>query len=168
MLSRCRCVLLFVTLRTIACQAPLSMGFCGREYWSGLPCPAPGDLSDPGIEPMFLTSPALASGFFTTSTTWQGPSSLWKWKSLSCVQLFVTPWLYSPRNSSGQNTEMGSLSFSRGSSQPQNQTRVFCIAGGFFTNWAIREAHGASQMRCSFNIFFWFALATDVVNNNLK
>ena len=37
-------------------QAPLSMGFFRQEYWSGLPCPPPGDLPDPGIEPM---SPAL-------------------------------------------------------------------------------------------------------------
>ena len=36
---------------------------------SGLPCPSPGHLPDPGIEPTSLTSPALAGGFFTTSTT---------------------------------------------------------------------------------------------------
>ena len=41
---------------TIACQAPLSMGFSRQEYWSGLPFPSPGDLPDPGIEP---GSPAL-------------------------------------------------------------------------------------------------------------
>ena len=42
---------LFVTLCTIAHQAPLSMGFSRQEYWSGLPCPPPGDLPNPGIEP---------------------------------------------------------------------------------------------------------------------
>ena len=36
----------------IACQAPLSMGFSRQEHWSGLPLPSPGDLPDPGIEPM--------------------------------------------------------------------------------------------------------------------
>ena len=41
---------------TVACQAPLSMGFSSQEYWSGLPCPSPGDLPDPGREPW---SPAL-------------------------------------------------------------------------------------------------------------
>ena len=56
------------TLWTVACQAPLSMWFSRQEYWSGLPCPLPGDLSDPGIE---LTSPALADRFFATSTTWE-------------------------------------------------------------------------------------------------
>ena len=50
---------LFATPRTVACQAPLSMGFSRQEYWSGLPCPPPGDLPDPGIEPMSLVSPAL-------------------------------------------------------------------------------------------------------------
>ena len=43
-------VQLFATPRTIACQAPLSMGFSRQEYWSGLPFPSPGDIPDPGIE----------------------------------------------------------------------------------------------------------------------
>ena len=66
-------VQLFVTLWTIAHQAPLSMGFSRQEYWSGLPCPPPGDLPDPGIEPVSLMSPALAGGFFTTGATWEAP-----------------------------------------------------------------------------------------------
>ena len=53
---------------TVALQTPLSMGFSRQEYWSELPCPPPGDLPKPGIEP---TSPALAGGFFTTSATWE-------------------------------------------------------------------------------------------------
>ena len=56
----CRCLLLFslkvlfdsfATPWTVARQAPLSMRFLRQEYWSGLPFPSPGDLSDPGIEP---------------------------------------------------------------------------------------------------------------------
>ena len=58
----CR-VWLFVTLWTVAGQALLSMGFSRQEYWSGLPCPPPGDLLHPGTEPV---SPASASGFFIT------------------------------------------------------------------------------------------------------
>ena len=56
-LSRFSCVRLFApTLPwTIACLAPLSMGFSRQEYWSGLPFPSPGDLPDPGIEPLSLT-----------------------------------------------------------------------------------------------------------------
>ena len=50
-------------------QAPLSMGLSKQEYWSGLPCPPPGDIPDPGIEPLSQASPALAGRFFTTSTT---------------------------------------------------------------------------------------------------
>ena len=50
------------TLCTIACQAPLSMGFPRQEYWSGLPFPSPGDLPNPVIKPR---SPALEGGFFT-------------------------------------------------------------------------------------------------------
>ena len=52
--------------------ASLSMGFSRQEYWSELPCPPPGDLPDPEIESMSLTSPALAGRFFTTSATWKG------------------------------------------------------------------------------------------------
>ena len=102
-----------------------------------------------------------------------------KWKLLSCVQLFVTPGLYSLWNSPGQNTGVGSLfflqgifptqgsnpghslcrwilyllrlkgitrilewiayPFSSGSSWSRNQTRVSCTAGGFLTNWDIRQ-----------------------------
>jgi len=47
------------------------MGFCRQEYWSGLPCPRPGDLHDPGIQPVSLKSPALAGRFFTASDTWE-------------------------------------------------------------------------------------------------
>ena len=70
-LSHFRCVWLFAAPWTVACQAPLSMGFSRQEYCSGLPCPPPGDLPDPGIEPTSLASPALADGFFTTSATWE-------------------------------------------------------------------------------------------------
>ena len=50
---------------TVAHQAPLSMGFSRQEYWRGLPCLPPGDLSDPGIKPASLAAPALAGRFFT-------------------------------------------------------------------------------------------------------
>ena len=70
-LSSFSCVQLCEMLQTVACQAPLSMGFSRQEYWSGLPFPSPGDLPDSGIKRASLTSPALAGGFFTTSTTWE-------------------------------------------------------------------------------------------------
>ena len=49
--------------------------------------------------------------------------------------------LYSPQNSPGQNTGVGSLSLLQGIFPTQDQTQVSCIAGRFFTNWATREAH---------------------------
>ena len=54
-----------VTAWTAARLAPGSMGFSRQEYWSGLPFPPPGDLPDPGIEPVSLGSPPVAGGFFT-------------------------------------------------------------------------------------------------------
>ena len=72
----CVCVLLTcfshvrlsVTPWTVAHQAALPMGFSRQEYWSGLPCPSPGNLPDPGIKPLSQAFPALTSGIFTTST----------------------------------------------------------------------------------------------------
>ena len=57
----------------MAHQAPLSMGFSRQEYRSGWPCLSPGDLPDPGIEPV---SPALAGGFFTTEPPGKPPSCI--------------------------------------------------------------------------------------------
>ena len=71
MLSHFSHVLLFVTLLAVACQAPLFTEFSRQESLSGLPCPPPGYLPDPGIEPTSLQSPALAGGCFTTSATWE-------------------------------------------------------------------------------------------------
>ena len=59
MLSHFCHVQLFETLWTVFCQAPLPMGFSRQEYWSGLPCPPPGDLPDPWIKTASLMSPAL-------------------------------------------------------------------------------------------------------------
>ena len=57
------CVWLFATPWTVAHQAPLSMGFSKQEYWSGLPCPPPRDLPDPGIKAASPASPALQADF---------------------------------------------------------------------------------------------------------
>ena len=56
---------------TVAHQGPLSVGFSRQEYWSGLPCPPPRELPDPGTESTSLRTRELASGFFTTSSTWE-------------------------------------------------------------------------------------------------
>ena len=64
-------VRLFMTPWTVTCQAPLSMEFSKQRYWSGLPFRPPGDRPCPGIKPASLISPALAGGFFTTSSAWK-------------------------------------------------------------------------------------------------
>ena len=67
------CVWLSVAPWIIACLAPLSMGCSRQEYQSRLPFPTPGNLPNPGTEPMSLPSPPLAGRFFTTSATWEAP-----------------------------------------------------------------------------------------------
>ena len=66
MLSRFCHVQLFASLWTVAHQAPLSMAFSRQEYGSGLPRPPPGELPDPGIEPMSPESPALQADYLST------------------------------------------------------------------------------------------------------
>ena len=66
-------VLLFATPGTTASRLLCPGDFSRQEYWRGLPFPPPGDLPDPGIQPTSVVFPALASGFFTTSTTWEAP-----------------------------------------------------------------------------------------------
>ena len=79
-------VRLFVTPWTVAHQASLSMGFSRQEYWSGLSCPSPGDLPDPGIKPR---SPALQADSLPSLPQIQFNSV----QSLSHVRLFTTPWI---------------------------------------------------------------------------
>ena len=152
------------------CRLLHPWGFSRQEHWSGLPCPPPGYLPDPGIDP---GSPGLQA----YSLPSEPPE---KSKSLSHVWLFGTPW-NSPWNSPGQNSGVSShsllqgifptqgsnpglphcrwilyqlshqgsprilecvdYSFSRGSSQPRDQTQVSCIAG-FFTSGATRKEWG--------------------------
>ena len=100
----------------IACQAPLSMGFSRQEYQSGLPCPPPRDLPNPGMEPTSLTSPALAGRFFTTTAAWEALKqslahykvSMWSERCSVMSDSLRPHGLYSSWNSSGQNTGVGS------------------------------------------------------------
>ena len=84
----------FVILWTVAHQAPLSEGFSRQEYWSGLPCPPPWDLPNPGIELTSLMSPALADGFLATSATWESQDDpvyqLTLYKRASCAFRFLS------------------------------------------------------------------------------
>ena len=77
-------VLTLATPWTAAHQAPLSMEFSRKEYWTGLPCPPPGDLSKPGIESASLTSPALAGWCFTSWAA--GKPQFLAWRSLNSVK----------------------------------------------------------------------------------
>ena len=80
MLSHFSCVRLFPTLWTVARQAPLSMGFSRQECWSGLPCPPPGNLPNPGIKPASLTS---ANSFYTAGATWKACYSMDQFSSVA-------------------------------------------------------------------------------------
>ena len=89
-------VWLFRTPWTVAWQAPLSMEFFKQESWSGLSYRSPGHLPDPEIEPVSLTSPALAGGLFTSAT----------WEAHNISLLF----LEQPKHTSGPCTDVYSAS----------------------------------------------------------
>ena len=64
------------------------MGFFGQEHWGGLSCPPPGDLPQPGIEPVTVSPPALVGSSFTTSATWETPVCSYQSSSVqSCPTL---------------------------------------------------------------------------------
>ena len=71
-------VQLFETPCTVTLQAPLSMGFSRQEYWNELLGPPAVDLSKSGVKSASFMSPALAGRFFTTSTTWEARTTLYK------------------------------------------------------------------------------------------
>ena len=104
----CACMLghfshvkLFAIPWTVARQAPLSRGFSRQEYWSGLPCPLPGDLPNPGIEPASLMPPVLAGRFFTTESHLGSPHIcvyiciIWATKPHICVYICII-WAIKP------------------------------------------------------------------------
>ena len=74
-------VRLFATPLTVACQAPLSMGFSWQEHWSGLPLPSPGDLHSWGIIPEVSCVSCTADGFFTAEPL----PSTFSWASLASL-----------------------------------------------------------------------------------
>ena len=80
-------VWLSVTPRTVAHQAPLSMGFFRQDHWSGVPFPSSRGFLDPGIEPASPVSPALAGGCFTT----EPPQSM---AFKNCESQYCTPITY--------------------------------------------------------------------------
>ena len=112
-------VQLFVTPWTIAYQTPQSMEFSRQEYWSGLPFHSPGDLPDPGIEPGF---PHCRQTLYCLRH--QGSSKI----KVKFVQL--CPSLCNPTDYTVQGIlqarilEWVAFPFSRGSSQPRDQTQV--------------------------------------------
>ena len=71
------CVRHFATPWTVICQASLSMEFPRQEYWSGLPYPPPGDLPEPGIEPISLCVFCIGRWILHHWATWEAPNQLY-------------------------------------------------------------------------------------------
>ena len=122
-LSHSSRVQLFATLRTIACQAPLSMGFSRQEYWSWLPFPPPGDLPSPVIE---LGSPALKADSLPIDWAMEFPSGSdvknlpamkipWRWEWLLTA-------VFLPGDSYGQRRLVGYNPWSHTESETTEQS----------------------------------------------
>ena len=154
------CVQLFGTPWTVARQGPLSTGFSRQEYWSGLPCPPPGDLPNPGIESTCLKSPALAGGFLTTSTTWEAP--------LVYSRCFVNAWCLDEWNSPplwpGSGRGHHTLACNHPGRSPGNTTRLpsFSISASGSTSLDLHSVHrGPSKHQV-------WDLRTQIVNPLIK
>ena len=161
------------TLRTVACQAPQSMGFSRQEHWSGLPFPTPGDLPDSGITPMSLPSPTLASRVFYH---WNHLGSPLTWSQIAqpCLTLCDLMDCSLPGSSvhgifQARVLEWVAISFSRRSSWPRDWTQVSCTVGRCFTVWATREVVYIEQIVLTggvlrFVCFFFFFLVANYKN----
>ena len=147
-------VQLFATLWSVACQAPLSIGFSRQEYWSGLPCPPSGNLLHPRIKNVSLMSPALAGVFFTTSTKARQKLLIIRKKIIYIYYItqkgggcfsrlvmsdsFATPWTIAHQASlwdfPKKNTGMGCHFLLHGLfPTPGTEPTSLALAGGFFT-----------------------------------
>ena len=136
-------VRLFATLWTVAHQAPPSMGFSRKKYWSGLPFPSPRDLPNPGIEPRDRTRVYRIGG--RCFNLWATREAKKRKKVAQSCPTLCNPMDCSLPGSSvhgifqARILEWVAISFSRGSSQTRDWTWVFCIVGRCFTIWATRE-----------------------------
>ena len=83
-------VQLFATPWTVAHQAFFSMAFPREEYQSGLPFPAPVELHDPRIKPVFLVSPVLADRFFTTVPPWETLVMIYYYTNIYIVLEYIS------------------------------------------------------------------------------
>ena len=145
-LSHFRHVWFFVTPRTVARRAPLSVGFSRQEYWSGLPYPVSGDLLNPGIQPVSSASPALRVDSLPLSHRGSPKlvDAVLYLVTQSCLTLcdprdYSPPGSSVPGDSAGKNTGGVAMPSSRGSSQPRDWTQVCLIAIRFLTDWATRK-----------------------------
>ena len=125
-------------------------GFSRHEYWSGLPCPSPGRLPNPGIEPRSLTLqvnslPSESPGKFKNTGVGEWVSEVTQLCSTLCDPMDCSLLCLSVHAvSQARILEWVAYPFSRRTFRPRNRTRVSCIASRFFTSWATREAH----MKC--------------------
>ena len=97
MLIHFSCVQLFVTLWTVACQAPLSMGILQARILDWVAVSSSRGSSWPKDRTLSLMSPALAGGFFTTSATWEAPCYLYFWPTDYKSESLTSPSLGSIR-----------------------------------------------------------------------
>ena len=111
--------------------------FSRQESWSGLPFPSPGDLPNPGIDP---PSPALQADDLPSEPPGKTLLKIKVKVAQSCLSLCDTMDYAVKGILQARILEWVAFSFSRGSSQARDRTQVSCIAGGFFTSWATREA----------------------------
>ena len=150
---------------TIAHQALLPMEFSRQGYWSEVPFPPPGDLSDPGMEPASLTSPALAGRFFTTSTTWEGLTDVGRCHSCHVIPAPAFWWVHEhtqvlARTSSHRRTQATDAEAKPASAQKAQELNMVVVDKPFrrlpIRGEQITKSRGPSSLRRSGGQTVWF------------
>ena len=118
------------------CQTPLSMEFSRQEYWSRQLFPPPRDLLDPRIKPK---SPVFQADSSLSEPAGK-PNIMVLWYLIETATQFYLSGSFGHGILQARIQDWVAISFSGGYSGPRDQIRVSCIAGRFFTNWAMREA----------------------------
>ena len=114
-----------------------------QEYWSGLPCPSPGNLVNPGMKPLSLTSPVLAGRFFTTRVTWEALLKVWTlekyWVLIQILNHQPNFYLYPIRILYIHVTFLSQIQFIRVTNQE------VCISSSFY-RWENRSSEKCSYL----------------------
>ena len=159
MLNQFSHVRFFATPWTVACQAPLSMGFSRQKYWSGLSCPPPEDLPSPGVEP---GSPGLQAYVLNNFQSYHQISIQRGCLNLNLLKEYMSPYHYFTISYTVISTASTIFSLSW-------LCQVLGAACGILVPWpGIEPRLGIAVQKCFDNHYSVFAITEETRNDNMN